>query len=125
MAYDKYKSHQAEKALANAAYNNDAAHPRSTSPDPEWTEKNANAEILQKAGIEPPAYDDVVLVNRAEMEVPFGDEKEGEWIDEKELRGEAGSQRSKGSSKCAQRKHAKLVRKAEKAERRVAELERM
>jgi hypothetical protein len=125
MAYDKYKSHQAEKALANAAYNESAAYTRSTSPDPEWTEKNANAEILQKAGIQPPAYDDVVVVNRAEVEDPFGDKKEGEWVDERVLRAEAGNQRSKGGSKCAQRKHAKLVRKAEKAERRVAEFERM
>ncbi len=68
LAYDKYQERNANKALAPPLANNQAIG-RSSSPPPEFLENNANAEIMFKAGIQPPSYD--VVVNRAEVPETF------------------------------------------------------
>ncbi|KAK5165290.1 uncharacterized protein LTR77_009388 [Saxophila tyrrhenica] len=131
MAYDKYQQKQAARAPeASHSSNNTTAL---------FTEKNANAEVLSKAGIPPPSYDDVV-VNRAELpeyshNYAVGDEKKGalELEDSSDEEVVDGRQRyvdqprssssssnaapgmSKCQTRCAEKRAARMQRKAEKA----------
>jgi len=63
MVYDRYQKHKAEQRTIASG----------SSPDPNYNRlsqdalpEHANGEVLEKLGIEPPSYDDVV-VNRAIM----------------------------------------------------------
>lgn len=74
LAYDKYQSRQANRRALTA---NDALG-RSLSPTDEKLSLGANAEVLQNAGINPPSYDDVVVVQGRSRDVKRSDDK---WDD--------------------------------------------
>ena len=62
MAYDKYQDRKARNLPAN----------RERSPSAEILQYEANNEILEKVGISPPSYNDVV-VNRTMVPEPYFD----------------------------------------------------
>jgi hypothetical protein len=59
-AYDKYQERKAKKQIQQVGFETEP------SSNPELLEQKANSEILEKAGISPPSYRDVV-VNRADL----------------------------------------------------------
>ena len=59
-AYDKYQERKASKQIQQVGFEQER------SPSPELLEYQANNEILEKAGISPPSYNDVV-VHRVEI----------------------------------------------------------
>lgn len=60
-AYGKYQERKQQRALASSVPET-ATHklPRRSSPAPDVRERQANSEILEKAGIAPPSYEDAV-----------------------------------------------------------------
>lgn len=145
-AYNRYQENKQARALNNSSPSNEKQSPatsqleRRSSPPPEVLEHEANSEILEKAGIKPPSYDDAVQQRSAPA---FSDEKEvgrvrsqsasstdlsdaesegdaqGEFVGSRRLNGDESVSGEKPVMTHRQRRRAeKAARKAEKAVRR-------
>lgn len=76
-AYKKYQERQHQHAVTAGP---STALARRSSPPPHVLEHNANSEILEKAGIAPPSYDDVVIHSPKNRSKPK-DEKDSDDSD--------------------------------------------